>query len=196
MGCRRAGSICGPKYTKQIQRPAAFQPRLHQPRDLRDFADDPERSEYFVPVDWLQTVDIDAGVQEVGMFGNQNTVCKPTTPKWRQTVERLKQRFPDFDKEFSKQGSVWRLMASKVPRAWCRSAVMDRGQLPGRQAAGMAIGLTAEPRIDRSWRGDEYSKYISDVFYQNRHRSLSTRERQFYYATSMRCLRLKCEHQA
>jgi hypothetical protein len=27
----------------------------------------------------------------VGLFGNQNTVCKPTTPKWTHTVERLKQ---------------------------------------------------------------------------------------------------------
>ena len=32
------------------------------------------------------------------MFGNQNTVCKPTTPKWRTTVERLKEKFPDYDK--------------------------------------------------------------------------------------------------
>jgi hypothetical protein len=63
----------------------------------RQLVDDPDRSEYFVPIDWLQTVDINAGVQEVGMFGNQNTVCKPTTPKWRQTIERLKQRFPKFD---------------------------------------------------------------------------------------------------
>ena len=40
---------------------------------------------------WLQTVPLDQAVQEIGLFGNQNTVCKPTTPKWRQTVERLKQ---------------------------------------------------------------------------------------------------------
>jgi len=32
------------------------------------------------------------------MFGNYKTVYKPTTPKWRSTVERLKERFPDFDK--------------------------------------------------------------------------------------------------
>ena len=31
------------------------------------------------------------------MFGNQNTVCKPTTPKWRSTVERLKAHFPNFE---------------------------------------------------------------------------------------------------
>jgi hypothetical protein len=35
----------------------------------------------------------EVAVREVGMFGNQNTVCKPTTPKWRSTVERLKQHF-------------------------------------------------------------------------------------------------------
>jgi len=61
----------------------------------RAFVDDPEKSEYFVPVKWLQTVLPQEGVQEVGMFGNQNTVCKPRTPRWRTTVERLKQRFPN-----------------------------------------------------------------------------------------------------
>jgi hypothetical protein len=39
-------------------------------------------------------VPLDKGVQEVGLFGNQNPVCKPTTPKWRHTIERLKLRFP------------------------------------------------------------------------------------------------------
>jgi hypothetical protein len=63
------------------------------------YADDPERCEYFVPVYWLQTVPIAQAVQEIGMFGNQNTICKPTTPKWRSTVERLKERFIDFDKQ-------------------------------------------------------------------------------------------------
>jgi hypothetical protein len=65
----------------------------------RDFVDDPERSEYFVPVQWLQTVSLEEAVHEIGMFGNQNTVCKPTTPKWRSTVERLQKVFPKFDAE-------------------------------------------------------------------------------------------------
>jgi hypothetical protein len=64
----------------------------------REFLGDPERCEYFVPVRWLQTVPLEKAVQEIGLFGNQNTVCKPTTPKWRATVERLKERFPDFNK--------------------------------------------------------------------------------------------------
>lgn len=64
----------------------------------RQVLDDPERCEYFVPIRWLQTVPLEKAVQEVGLFGNQNTVCKPTTPKWRSTVERLKQFFPNFDR--------------------------------------------------------------------------------------------------
>jgi hypothetical protein len=28
-----------------------------------------------------------------GFFGNQNTVARPKSSKWRHTVERLKQRF-------------------------------------------------------------------------------------------------------
>jgi len=64
----------------------------------RQFVDDPELSEYFVPIRWAQTVPLESAVQELGMFGNQNSVCKPTTPKWRSTVERLKIRFPSFDK--------------------------------------------------------------------------------------------------
>ena len=52
-----------------------------------------DRSEYFVPVRWLHSVPLDQAVNEIGMFGNQNTVCKPTTPKWRTTVERLKERW-------------------------------------------------------------------------------------------------------
>jgi hypothetical protein len=65
----------------------------------REVVDDPERSEYFVPVRWLQTVPLERAVDEVGLFGNQNSVCKPTTPKWRSTVERLKARFPAFDSD-------------------------------------------------------------------------------------------------
>ncbi len=60
-------------------------------------ADDTQNCEYFVPVKWLQTVPIDRAVQEIGMFGNQNSICKPTTPNWRQTVDRLKEVFPNYD---------------------------------------------------------------------------------------------------
>lgn len=60
-------------------------------------ADDPDRAERFVAIDWLDTKPIGQAVNEVGFFGNQNTVCQPTTPKWRHTVERLKQYFPRWD---------------------------------------------------------------------------------------------------
>ncbi|HET7315359.1 hypothetical protein [Salinisphaera sp.] len=56
---------------------------------------DPSRSdedaEYLVPVAWIHTVDREHAVNEAGLFGNQNTVCKPKTPKWDHTVKRLQQ---------------------------------------------------------------------------------------------------------
>ncbi|MGQ0501557.1 MAG: endonuclease NucS domain-containing protein [Panacagrimonas sp.] len=59
----------------------------------RQFVDDPVRCEYFVPMKWLKTVSIPQAINEIGLFGNQNTVCKPRTPKWRSTVERVRQAF-------------------------------------------------------------------------------------------------------
>lgn len=61
-------------------------------------ANDPELSEYFVRVAWLDTVPTGKAINEVGLFGNQNTVCQPTVPKWRHTVERLKTYFRNWDK--------------------------------------------------------------------------------------------------
>lgn len=52
---------------------------------------DDDAAEYLVPVRWLHTVPKNQAFSEVGLFGNQNTVCKPTTPKWSHTVNRLKQ---------------------------------------------------------------------------------------------------------
>ncbi|MGH7461463.1 MAG: endonuclease NucS domain-containing protein [Longimicrobiales bacterium] len=57
----------------------------------RQFVDDPARCEYLVPVKWLKSVPLKQAFNEIGLFGNQNTVCKPKTPKWRTTVERLRQ---------------------------------------------------------------------------------------------------------
>ena len=56
----------------------------------REFIDDEEKCEYFVPIEWLETKPVEQAIQEVGFFGNQNTVCKPTAAKWRHTIERLK----------------------------------------------------------------------------------------------------------
>jgi len=60
-------------------------------------AHDPEKAEYFVRVDWLETVSTREAFWEVGLFGNQNTVCQPSTQKWRHTIERLKTRFRNWD---------------------------------------------------------------------------------------------------
>jgi hypothetical protein len=82
----------GPDGTLRLLLDALTEGHYH-----REFVDDPERSEYFVAVEWADTTPIDSAVNEVGLFGNQNTVCAPKTPKWRHTVERLKQAFPKFD---------------------------------------------------------------------------------------------------
>ena len=55
--------------------------------------DDPERAEYLVRVRWLKTLPLQQAIKEKGFFGNQNTVARPTTPKWNYTVQRLKERF-------------------------------------------------------------------------------------------------------
>jgi hypothetical protein len=74
-------------------------------------ADDPEMTEYFVGVSWFDTVSEADAIDEVGLFGNQNTVCQPTTPKWRRTVERLKSHFPKWDQP----GSLVKRPAKQVP---------------------------------------------------------------------------------
>lgn len=70
---------------------------LEQANYHREFINDPERMEYFVPIRWLHTVPLEEAVNEIGLFGNQNTICKPTTPKWRTTVDRLKDRWQIAD---------------------------------------------------------------------------------------------------
>jgi hypothetical protein len=93
------GQVTGrsqPASEFRVSTPAGENPVLEVARRgtyHRELLDDPERCEYFVPVRWLQTVPVEEAVKELGLFGNQNTVCKPTTPKWRHTVERLKERF-------------------------------------------------------------------------------------------------------
>ena len=70
----------------------------------REYKDDEERSEYFVPIRWLDSVTLENAINEVGFFGNQNTVCRPRTAKWRNTVEKLKVRFPNFNAETESVG--------------------------------------------------------------------------------------------
>lgn len=61
----------------------------------RQSVNDLDVCEYFVPMLWLETVPVERGIP--GLFGNPNTVCKPTNAKWLLTVQRLKQEFPNYD---------------------------------------------------------------------------------------------------
>jgi len=56
-----------------------------------------EKEEYFVAVDWAQTVPLENAFNEPGLFGNRNTVCAPRVPKWRSTIDRLKSVFSRYD---------------------------------------------------------------------------------------------------
>lgn len=56
----------------------------------KEYIEDDDRAEYMVKIKWLKAVSKDRAVKEVGFFGNQNTVCAPTTDKWPHTVDRLK----------------------------------------------------------------------------------------------------------
>lgn len=59
---------------------------------LRD-ALDPEKAEMFVPIRWIASVPEAKAIREPGFFGNQNSVAKPTTETWPDTVVRLKHAF-------------------------------------------------------------------------------------------------------
>lgn len=52
--------------------------------------DDSEKAECAVKIRWIKTVEKSQAVKELGFFGNQNTVCRPTAEKWNFTVDRLK----------------------------------------------------------------------------------------------------------
>ena len=85
----------------KVKTPEGERPCLEVLKDaskLKEHANDPEKAEYFVRVEWLDTVSENKALNEVGLFGNQNTVCQPTAPKWRHTVERLKTYLPGWAK--------------------------------------------------------------------------------------------------
>jgi hypothetical protein len=70
---------------------------LRHREQYQAIADDAEKSEYFVKVEWLDTLPRDKAFHEIGLFGNQNSVCQPVAASWRHTVERLKTVFPNWD---------------------------------------------------------------------------------------------------
>lgn len=68
----------------------------------REQADDDETCEYFVPVEWLQTVPLEQAVKTRGLFGNMNSVCRPKTVKWQSTIEHLRGVFSRWDESHSR----------------------------------------------------------------------------------------------
>ena len=71
-------------------------PLLEVPLDAKkmgEYADDPDKSEYVVRVDWLTDMNV-SPLKEKGLFANQNVVCRLTDGK---TLERLKEAFQLVD---------------------------------------------------------------------------------------------------
>lgn len=64
---------------------------------LKELQAEGATEEWFVPVRWIRTVDEDHAVRESGLFGNQNSVAKPTAGNWPTTVDRLKVAFDVTD---------------------------------------------------------------------------------------------------
>ena len=57
---------------------------------LEEHAQDPEKYEYFVRINWRKTVPVKEAYRVKGMFGNQNTVCRLRN---KFTLDRLKAHF-------------------------------------------------------------------------------------------------------
>ena len=79
--------------------------RIDDAQEYRNRAAEPDRAEYVVRVEWLDTKPESEAVSETGFFGNQNTVCRPTSAKWPHTVERLKAAFPRWSQGGDSSGN-------------------------------------------------------------------------------------------
>jgi len=100
VGVGRVRESVKPMADFMIDTDEGAKPALDLLRDAeryRSRVDDPDMAEQVVTVDWLDAVSESKAFNEVGLFGNQNTVAKPTTPKWRHTIERLKSFFKDWN---------------------------------------------------------------------------------------------------
>lgn len=51
---------------------------------------DDEDGEYVVLVEWIKAVPANETISQTGMFGNQQTVCRPRQANWPDTIEHLK----------------------------------------------------------------------------------------------------------
>lgn len=60
-----------------------------QNANLLHDSSNPQKCEYLVPIKWEISLPKEQAVKEVGLFGNQNTVCQPKAKTWDHTVKRL-----------------------------------------------------------------------------------------------------------
>jgi hypothetical protein len=100
VGVARVLESAVPVAEFEVSTPEGMQPALQvlsNAERLRINADDEEKAERFVRVEWLDTVPKEQAFSEIGLFGNQNTVCQPVAESWRHTVERLKTVFHNWD---------------------------------------------------------------------------------------------------
>jgi hypothetical protein len=100
VGVARVAGLRVPAIEFHVETPDGYRPILdvlEAGTILKKFSGDPERTEYFVPVRWLHTVPLREAIKERGLFGNQNSVCRPTSMRWSHTVDRLKEVFTHFD---------------------------------------------------------------------------------------------------
>ena len=82
----------------------------------KEFVGNHERQECVVPMDWAETRPLSGAIIKTGMFGNQNTVCAPKTPKCRRTA-------PTADREIGQ--FVACPCAGRPARSrWCKSTAM------------------------------------------------------------------------
>lgn len=51
---------------------------------------DDEDGEYVVLVEWIKAVPANETISQTGMYGNQQTVCRPRQANWPDTIEHLK----------------------------------------------------------------------------------------------------------
>jgi len=63
----------------------------------KEYLDDDAKCEYFVTVEWLHTTPLSGAIKKAGLFGNQNSICRPKAAKWQTTIEYLKSKFPKWD---------------------------------------------------------------------------------------------------
>ena len=52
-----------------------------------------DKADYFVPLRWIKAVEESDAFNEVGLFGNQNSIAQPRAEKWEHTVKQLKAKW-------------------------------------------------------------------------------------------------------